>query len=230
HSIPTMSGNIVNIVAAGNAVVFNAHPAASRCAATAVRAYNEAIYRETGIENIASIIEKPSMESFAAICKHDAVRLLLVTGGPGVVKAAMQTGKRAICAGPGNPPVFVDDTACMKRAAKAIIQGASYDNNLLCIGEKEVFALENIADKLMSEMERNGAVRLNNVQLDALTKAAFTFKPGEGGGCPHASVNKDFIGKDPIVLAKAAGVNIPSGTQLLFAETDAGHPFVVEEQ
>jgi aldehyde dehydrogenase len=230
HSIPTLSGNIVNIVASGNAVVFNAHPAAARCAATAVRAYNEAIYRETGIENIATIIEKPSMESFAAMCKHEAVRLLLVTGGPGVVKAAMQTGKRAICAGPGNPPVYVDDTACLKRAAKAIIQGASYDNNLLCIGEKEVFALDNIADKLMSQMEQNGAVKLTNSQLDALTKAAFTFKPGEGGGCPHASVNRDFIGKDPIVLAKAAGVNIPTGTQLLFAETDAQHPFVVEEQ
>lgn len=230
HSIPTLSGNIVNIAAAGNAVVFNAHPAASRCAAVAVRAFNEAIYRETGIENIATIIEKPTMESFAAMCKHDAVRLLLVTGGPGVVKAAMQAGKRAICAGPGNPPVFVDDTACMKRAAKAIIQGAAYDNNLLCIGEKEVFALEDIADKLMTEMERTGAVRLSPSQLDALTKAAFTFNEGQGGGCPHASVNKDFIGKDPSVLAKAAGVNIPSGTQLLFGETDANHPFVVEEQ
>ena len=230
HSIPTLSGNIVNIVAAGNGVVFNAHPAASRCAAAAVRAYNQAIHRETGIENIATIIEKPSMESFAAMCKHELVRILLVTGGPGVVKAAMQTGKRAICAGPGNPPVYVDDTACMKRAARAVIQGASYDNNLLCIGEKEVFALENIADKLMSQMEQNGAVKLSNAQLEALTKAAFTITPGQGGGCGHASVNRDFLGKDPIVLAKAAGVNIPSGTQLLFAETDASHPFVVEEQ
>jgi aldehyde dehydrogenase len=230
HSIPTLSGNIVNIVAAGNAVVFNAHPAASKCAATAVRAYNEAIFRETGIENIACIIEQPTFESFKAMCAHEAVRLLLVTGGPGVVKAAMQTGKRAICAGPGNPPVLVDDTACMTRAAKAIIQGAAYDNNLLCIGEKEVFALAHIADKLMAAMEKAGAVRLSDRQLDALTKAAFTFKPGEGGGCPHASVNKDFIGKDPAVLAKAAGVNIPPGTQLLFAETDKNHPFVVEEQ
>lgn len=230
HSVPTLSGNIVNIVAAGNAVVFNAHPTGARCAALAVRAYNEAIFRETGIENLATIIEKPSMESFSALCKNELVRLLLVTGGPGVVKAAMLSGKRAICAGPGNPPVYVDDTACMKRAAKAIIQGASYDNNLLCIGEKEVFALENIADKLMGEMEKNGAVRLNTAQLDVLTKAAFTFKPGEGGGCAHASVKKDFIGKDPMVLAKAAGVNIPAGTQLLFAETDATHPFVVEEQ
>ena len=230
HSIPTLSGNIVNICAAGNAVVFNPHPSAAKCAAVAVRAYNEAIFRETGIENIATIIEKPSMESFAAMCKHEAVRILLVTGGPGVVKAAMQTGTRAICAGPGNPPVYVDDTACMKRAAKAIIQGASYDNNLLCISEKEVFALESIADKLMGQMEQNGAVKLTNAQLDALTKAAFTITPGQGGGCGHASVNKDFIGKDPIVLAKAAGINIPSGTQLLFAETGADHPFVLEEQ
>jgi aldehyde dehydrogenase len=210
--------------------VFNPHPSAAKCAAVAVRAYNEAIFRETGIENIATIIEKPSMESFNTMCRHESVRLLLVTGGPGVVKAAMQTGKRAICAGPGNPPVYVDDTACMKRAAKAIIQGASYDNNLLCIGEKEVFALESIADKLMEQMSQNGAVRLTNAQLDALTKAAFTITPGQGGGCGHAAVNKDFIGKDPIVLARAAGVNIPAGTQLLFAETDANHPFVVEEQ
>jgi aldehyde dehydrogenase len=230
HSIPTLSGNIVNICAAGNAGVFNPHPAAAKCAAHAVRIYNEAIYRETGIENIACTVEKPTLDSFNAICKSEVVRLLLVTGGPAVVKAAMQTGKRAICAGPGNPPVLVDDTACMKRAAKAIIQGASYDNNLLCIGEKQVFALEDIADQLMSQMELNGAVRLTNAQLDALTKAAFTFKEGQGGGCAHASVNKEFIGKAPAVLAKAAGVNLPSGTQLLFAETDANHPFVEEEQ
>jgi aldehyde dehydrogenase len=230
HSIPTLSGNIVNMVAAGNSVVFNAHPSAARCAAIAVRAYNEAIRREIGIENLICIVEKPTLDSFKAICSHEAVRLLCVTGGPMVVKAAMQTGKRAICAGPGNPPVLVDDTCCLKRAAKAIIAGAAYDNNLLCIGEKEVFALDTIADKLMTRMEENGAVKLNSNQLDRLTKAAFTFKEGQGGGCAHASTNKDFIGKDVAVLAKAAGVDVKPETQLLFAETDAQHPFVQEEQ
>jgi len=230
HSIPTLSGNIVNICAAGNSVVFNAHPSASRCAATTVRAYNEAIYRETGIENICCVIEKPTLDSFNALCKHENTRLLLVTGGPMVVKAAMLTGKRAICAGPGNPPVLVDDTCCPTRAAKAIISGAAFDNNLLCIGEKQVFVLESVADKLMQKMSENGAVKLNSAQLDSLTKAAFTITPGQGGGCAQAHTNKDFIGKDPSVLAQAAGVNIPSGTQLLFAETDAKHPFVEEEQ
>jgi aldehyde dehydrogenase len=230
HSIPTLSGNIVNIVAAGNAVVFNAHPSAARCAAMAIRAYNQVIVRETGIDNLCCIIEHPTLESFKALCVNENIRLLCVTGGPGVVKAAMQSGKRAICAGPGNPPVLVDETACLKRAARAIIQGAAYDNNLLCIGEKEVFALDRIADKLMTEMEGNGAVRLNAAQLERLTKAAFVFKEGHGGGCPEPVVNKDFIGKDPSVLAQAAGLNVPDKTQLLFAETEAGHPFVVEEQ
>jgi aldehyde dehydrogenase len=230
HSIPTLSGNIVNIVAAGNAVVFNAHPSAARCAAVAVRAYNEAIYRETGIENIACIIEKPTLDSFNALCKNDYTRLLLVTGGPMVVKAAMQTGKRAICAGPGNPPVFVDDTCCPTRAAKAIISGAAFDNNLLCIGEKQVFVLDSVADKLMQRLAENGAVKLNPAQLASLTKAAFTIKEGQGGGCAQAHTNKDFIGKDPGFLAQAAGINLPAGTQLLFGETDAMHPFVQEEQ
>ncbi len=230
HSIPTLSGNIVNICAAGNAVVFNAHPSAAKCAAVAVRAYNEAIYRETGIENIACIIEKPTLDSFNALCKNENTRLLLVTGGPMVVKAAMQTGKRAICAGPGNPPVFVDDTCCPTRAAKAIISGAAFDNNLLCIGEKQVFVLESVADKLMQRLSENGAVKLNAAQLASLTKAAFTIKEGHGGGCAQAHTNKDFIGKDPGFLAQAAGINLPAGTQLLFGETDAMHPFVQEEQ
>ena len=230
HSIPTLAGNIVNIVAAGNAVVFNAHPAAARCAAMSVRKFNEAIHRATGIENIACIIEQPTFDSFKEMCANENVRLLCVTGGPGVVAAAMQTGKRAICAGPGNPPVLVDTTADIDRAARCVVQGAAYDNNLLCIGEKQVFVLDSVADAFMSAMERHAAVRLNGAQLDALTHAAFVFPEGQGAGCGHAATNKDFIGKDVPVLAQAAGVNAPAGTQLLFAETSADHLFVEEEQ
>ncbi len=230
HSIPTLAGNVVNIVGAGNAAVFNAHPAASKCAAMAVRVFNQAIERETGIQNLVCIIEEPTFDSFKEMCAHEAVRLLCVTGGPGVVKAAMQTGKRAICAGPGNPPVLVDDTACMKRAAEAVIQGATYDNNLLCIGEKEVFVLDRVADEFMSALERAGAFRLRDQQLNELTEAAFEFKANEGAGCPEPVVNKELIGRDASVLAEAAGINLSVGTELLFAETDADHPFVKEEQ
>ena len=230
HSVPTLSGNVVNMVAAGNSVVFNAHPAAAKCAAMAVREYNRAIERELGIANLITIVEEPTLDSFKAICNHEAVRLLCVTGGPAVVRAAMQTGKRAICAGPGNPPVLVDDTGCLKRAAKAIIQGAAYDNNLLCIGEKEVFVLDSVADGLMNQLESQGAIKLNGAQLERLTQAAFTFKEGQGAGCPEPIVNKALIGKDASVLAQAAGATVPEKTELLFAETHKDHPFVMEEQ
>jgi aldehyde dehydrogenase len=230
HSIPTLSGNVVNMVAAGNAVVFNAHPAASRCAALAVRVYNEAIHRETGIENLITIIEQPTLESFKAMCANEHVRLLCVTGGPGVVKAAMQTGKRAICAGPGNPPVLVDTTADLERAARSVIQGGAYDNNLLCIGEKEVFVLDAVADQFMAALERQGAVRLTASQLERLSKEAFGFKPGHGAGGPEPVLNKQLVGKDATHLAQVAGTSVPDQTQLLFAETDASHVFVLEEQ
>lgn len=230
HSIPTMACNIISMAAAGNAAVFNAHPGAYKCAVTAARFFNQAIHRELGIENLACIVEPPTLESFGAIAKNEHVRLLCVTGGPGVVKAAMASGKRAVCAGPGNPPVLVDGTSCLDNAAKCVVFGAAYDNNLLCIGEKEVFVLEPFFDKFMAALEKHGAYRLNSSQIETLAKAAFVFPPGQGAGCPHPVVSRDLIGKDPEVLARAAGATIPRGTQLLIGETSADHLFVEEEQ
>lgn len=229
HSIPTLSGNVINIVAAGNAVVFNPHPGGARSAALAVRAYNEAIFAATGIENLVCTIEEPSLDSFNALCAAPEIRLLCVTGGPAVVAAAMKSGKRAICAGPGNPPVLIDGTRDVDLAARDIIAGAAYDNNLLCIGEKEVFVLDRVADQFISALSRHGARQLNDSQLAKLTAAAFTNKPG-AGGCSHPVLNRSFVGVDPAVLAQHAGATIPAATPLLFAETDANHAFVVEEQ
>lgn len=230
HSIPTLACNVISMVASGNSVVFNPHPNAAKCAAMAAKVFNEAIYRELGIENLVSIVEKPTLESFKAICQSEYVKMLCVTGGPGVVKAAMQMGKRAVCAGPGNPPVVVDETAEIDRAARCVIKGAAYDNNLLCIGEKEVFVVEQVFDAFMAALAKNGAAPLNPTQLDRLTKEAFVFAPGQGAGCPHPVVNKDLIGRDATVLARVAGASVPAGTELLFAETGADHHFVQEEQ
>src|SRR5512142_978968 len=228
HSIPTLSGNVVSMAAAGNTVVSNSHTAAARCAVLAVRAYNQAIHRELGIENAICILENPTIEGFQAMSKNELVRLLCITGGPGVVKAAMNSGKRAVCGGPGNPPVLVDDTVDLDQAARKIIQGSSYDNNLLCIGEKQVFVLASVADRFLQAMAGAGAHRLNASQLERLTKVAFTFPPGQGGGCSHAAVNRELVGRDPAVLARHAGADVPAGTQLLFAETAADHLFVEE--
>lgn len=230
HSVPTLTGNAINMIAAGNAVVFNTHPGAAKCAAIAIRAYNEAIFQETGISDLLTTVNKPTLETFDVMCKHPKVRLLCVTGGPAVVAAAMKTGKRAVCAGPGNPPVVVDETADLDRAARSIIQGASYDNNLLCIGEKEVFVVESVAEKLMEALRKAGAVQLDAGQIDALAEKAFVFPEGKGAGCPHPVVNRDLVGRDAAVLAKTIGLSVPPATQLLFGETKADHIFVEEEQ
>jgi aldehyde dehydrogenase len=225
HSLPTLACNAINMLAAGNSLVCNPHPSGARIACRGVRLFNEAIHAAIGIDNLITIIETPTLESAQAIFDHRDVKMLCVTGGPAVGRAAMRSPKRAIVAGPGNPPVVVDETADFDNAAKSIIAGGAYDNNLLCIGEKEVFAVAPIFDELLDAMARNGAVRLNDQQIATLTKSAF-LKDDKG----HQLVNKDLIGQDAAVLAKHAGVSVPPNTELLFGVTDESHPFVDQEQ
>ena len=228
HSLPTITGNAVSMIAAGNTVVFNPHPSGRKIAAEGVRRYNEAIYRDLGIDNLLCVIVEPTLDSANKIFKHRDVALLCVTGGPGVARAAMQQSKRAIVAGPGNPPVVVDETADLDRAARSIIRGGAYDNNLLCIAEKQVFVVQPVFDAMMAAMERAGAVRLNAREIEALTKAAIA-TAGEGEH-KHDVPHKDFIGKDAAVLARAAGKNIPADVEIVFGETDESNPFVPVEQ
>jgi aldehyde dehydrogenase len=225
HSLPTLSGNAINMLAAGNTVVFNAHPSGANIAAEGVRRFNRAIQQETGLQDLLTIIHPPTLESAAALFDHRGVKLLVVTGGPAVARAALGSKRRAIVAGPGNPPVVVDKTACLDQAATSIIEGAAFDNNLLCIGEKQVFAVADIFDKLMETVGRKGGFRLQASQIDALTRAAF--KTGEDG---KLHVAKELIGQDPAVLGRHAGVDVPKGTQILFGETGEDHPFVENEQ
>lgn len=225
HSLPTLAANAINMLAAGNTVVFNAHPSGGEVAAEGVRRFNRAIREAIGLENLLTIVHPPTLRTAAQLFDHAAIKLLVVTGGPSVARAALASKRRAIVAGPGNPPVVVDATACLDNAARSIVFGASFDNNLLCIGEKQVFAVAEIFDDLLEAMSRHGGFRLTSSQIEALTAAAF---PAGSDGKSH--LNKDLIGKDPAVLAEAAGVRVPEGTQLLFGETGAEHPFVQEEQ
>src|SRR5687768_6827649 len=212
HVIPTLSANVINMIASGNSIVANPHPSGANCAAMAVREYNKAISAKFGIDHLITCIVPPSLESADAIFNHHGIPLLVVTGGPAVARAALAAKKRAIVAGPGNPPVVVDETACLKNAAESIVKGAAYDNNLLCIGEKQVFAVDAIFDKLMSQMEQAGGYILNRSQIDALTKVAFKLDPKDG----KYHVNKDYVGADAAVLAQAAGVRqVPPATQLV---------------
>lgn len=228
HSLPTITGNAVSMIAAGNTLVVNPHPSGKRVAAEGVRRYNEAIHRDLGIDNLICLVAEPTLQTADAIFKHREVKLICVTGGAAVARAALNSGKRAIVAGPGNPPVVVDETADLDRAARAIIQGAAYDNNLLCISEKEIFVVDQVFDPMLAAMERAGAVQLNRHEIAELTRNAI-IQVGEGKQ-RHDAPAKEFLGQDAALLARGAGRTVADDVPLLFGETDETNPFVPVEQ
>ncbi len=226
HSLPTLAINAVNMIAAGNSLVCNPHPSGKKIAAYGAKLFNQAIYEKLGIDNLICVITEPTLETAQRIFTHPDIRLLTITGGPGVVAAALKSGKRAICAGPGNPPVVVDSSADLDNAARCILEGASYDNNLLCLAEKEVFVVAEVFDAMMDAMARAGAFRLNRQQMDELAKICLELNKDSG----HPVANKNFVGAEPQTIAQQVGVSIPPDCRLLFGETGPDNPFIHAEQ
>ncbi len=216
----TILCNAIGMIAGGNTVVFNVHPAAKNLSRFFINQLNQAISQAGGPKNLLSCVAEPSIESANALMKHKGVRLIVVTGGGAVVQAAMTCGKRAIAAGPGNPPVIVDETANIEQAAVGIINGVSFDNNIICTDEKEVIAVSDIADLLKRRMIENGAVEIKGHYLSKLEKLLIT---------DDNHLNREWIGKDASKIADAIGLTVPKETRLLFAEADEKHPFVQHE-
>jgi acyl-CoA reductase-like NAD-dependent aldehyde dehydrogenase len=227
NPISTVTCNAISMVAAGNAVVFNAHPGARACSNRAVQLVNDAIVEAGGPANLVCAIAEPTIESAGAIMGHQGVNLLTVTGGIGVVRAAMASGKRAVCAGPGNPPVVVDETADLEQAGRDIVRGASFDNNIICTDEKEVFAVDSIADELKRVMCRHGAVEIDGAQVERLKRSIFTDRPERGR---HGTMNKDFIGKNAALLLREIGIDAGDEVRLVIAEVEKDDPLIFSEQ
>jgi len=227
NPISTVVCNSLSMVAAGNAVVFNAHPGAKRCSNHAVQLINDAIVEAGGPANLVSAIAEPTIETAQQIMGHRQVNLLTVTGGIGVVRAAMKSGKRAICAGPGNPPVVVDETADLEQAGRDIVAGASFDNNIVCTDEKEVFAVASIADELKQVMARHGAVEIGPAELDRLRRVIFTTPAAAG---KPGKMNTEFVGKNAGVLLQQVGVEAGDEVRLVLVEVDRDDPLVFSEQ
>jgi acyl-CoA reductase-like NAD-dependent aldehyde dehydrogenase len=216
----TILCNAIGMVAGGNAVVFNVHPSAARVSNWFVHLLNEAIVGAGGPRDCVTSVEQPTIDSAQILMKHPLVRLVVVTGGPAVVKQAMNSGKKVIAAGPGNPPAVVDDTANLEKAADAIVRGASLDNNIVCIAEKEIIAVDSIAKELVRHLERKGALVLDARQIKDVEKVVL-----DGD-----HVNKDWVGKDAGVIAAAAGIRGHGhDLKILLAEVDEQHPFVQHE-
>lgn len=216
----TILCNAIGMVAAGNAVVFNVHPSAAQTCNWCVHLLNEAIQAAGGPRDVIVSIERPTVESAQLLMKHPLVRLVVVTGGPVVVKQAMNSGKKVIAGGPGNPPAVVDETAHLDKAADAIVRGASLDNNIVCIAEKEIIAVDAIATELLRRLEAQPVLRLDARQIRDLEKLIL-----EGD-----HVNKAWVGKDAGLIAQQIGISGHGhDLRLLLCEVEEGHPFVQHE-
>lgn len=223
----TIICNTIGMLAAGNTVVFNVHPGAKNCSMQTVALLNKTIIANGGPRNTVTCISNPTIDSAGQLMTHPNIRLVVVTGGGGVVKAAMKSGKRAICAGPGNPPVVVDETADIARAGRDIVLGASTDNNIICADEKQVFVVSSVADDLIKSMLQNNAVLVEKSKLAALEKVVFTEMHGPR---QEAHINRDLIGKNADVILGKLGISVPSSCRLAIVEVDENHPLLWTEQ
>jgi len=227
NPIATIINNTISMVSAGNAVVFNVHPSAKECSIRTVDVINRAIIEAGGPENLIVTMAEPTQESAQALMVHKGIRLVVVTGGAGVVEAAMKSGKRAICAGPGNPPIVVDETADLEQAGRDVVLGASFDNNIICTDEKETFAVAGIADKLLAVMKQSGAAILTASQTKQLENLIFTENRGPRKA---AKINRELIGKNAGVILQKIGMNVPADLRLGVIDVPFDHPLVWTEQ
>ncbi|MCS7151033.1 MAG: aldehyde dehydrogenase EutE [Endomicrobia bacterium] len=225
----TIINNSISILSGGNSVIFCPHPAAKNCSYETMRIINQAIVEVDGPEDLVLTVDPPTVESTQAVLKHSEVKMIVVTGGPAIVKVAMQCGKKTIAAGPGNPPVVVDDTAIFPKCVNDIVEGASFDNGILCTAEKEVILVESVKEKFLYYMRQHpNAYELTTHQMDELAKLAI--KEPARRGHPEGVVNRDFVGRNANVIAKAIGLNLPDSITLLWGVVPNDHPFVWTEQ
>jgi propionaldehyde dehydrogenase len=215
----TVINHAIIMLAAGNSVVFSPHPNAAECTQETMHVINEAIVKAGGPPNLLTAVTNATLRTATELMKHPDVAMLVATGGGSVVKAALSSGKKAIAAGPGNPPAIIDETADVAKAALDVISGTSFDNNLLCIGEKALFVVDSVADETVRELAKSGGCIVEGRELQAVEKVVI--KDGD--------VNKDFIGKDASVILEAAGIRAPANTVAVVAEVPADHTFVIDE-
>jgi propionaldehyde dehydrogenase len=226
----TVISNAIAILAAGNAVVFAPHPSAAGVCQDTMRALACAAVSAGAPAGLITTVSPVTQDTTKALLAHLGINLNMVTGGPAIVKVAMSTGKicKTIAAGPGNPPVVVDETAIFPRCAEDIIFGASFDNNVLCIAEKEVIVVEAARDRFLSSMRNDRrAFELSVSQMDALAKLVIGSAGRDGD---HAVVNHAYVGRNAAVIAKGIGLDVPFATRLLWGKVPDDHPFVWVEQ
>lgn len=227
NGAPTILFNSIMMLAGGNTVINNPHPKTKSVSARVIRDLNKAIVATGGPPNCVCCLKEPSVPSAQALMTHPKIKFIAVTGGHGVVAFATQTGKRVIAGGPGNPPVVVDETADLDRAARCIVEGASFSNCMACASEKEIFVVDSVADQLKENLKRYGAYEISTSQGEELLQHIFKEIKGPG---ERGVINMDYIGQSPAFILKSIGLEVDAETRIVIVETDKDHPLVWTEQ
>ena len=222
----TIINNGISMISGGNTVVFCPHPNARKVSILTVDLMNRAARRAGAPAPLFHTVALPTLEIAQALLRDKRIRLNVVTGGPGVVKEALAAGKKAITAGPGNPPSIVDETADIEKAARDITLGASLDNNIICTDEKEVIAVAMIADRLKEAFARTNAIVLQPHQTERLRAMLFE---RENGPRKYAVIQRKYVGKNIDVILRDAGIPCDPSKRLAVCEVDADHPFLWTE-
>ena len=223
----TIINNGIAMLAAGNTVVFNGHPSAKNVSRLTVSLMNEAAQEMGAPKDLLTTVREPSIDTAQALMNHPLIRLLVVTGGPAVVRAALDSGKKCITAGPGNPPAVVDETADLARAARDITMGGSIDNGIICTCEKEIIVVESVRAPLIEELRRRGNHILDAEEVARVEKVIFEKTRGPR---QTAVINREFVGKTPRTILARVGITVPESCRLAIAPVPVEHPLLWTEQ
>jgi len=216
--------NAICMMAAGNATVVNAHPSAKVCSMKTIELINQAVVAAGGPDNVMTGVIEPTIDTGTALMTHRKVNMVVATGGVAVVRAALRSGKRVVAAGPGNPPVVVDETADMRKAAKDVFEGASFDNNILCVGEKAVVCTQAAIRPFMEEIRKLPVYELSASELSALMQQIVL----TDGGKPH--MNGKFVGRNAAALLESIGIRGREDVYLLICQVPQDHQLLFLEQ
>ena len=216
----TIICNTIGMVAGGNSVVFNPHPAAIKTSLFAVNMINEASLEAGGPDNIACTVIKPTLDTSKVMMSDPDIQLIVATGGPGVVTAVLSSGRRGIGAGAGNPPALVDETADIRKAAEDIINGCTFDNNLPCIAEKEVVAVESVVSELIHYMvSEQGCYLATPEEIKKLEETVLI----------KGALNRKCVGRDAKTLLGMIGVTVPDNIRCIIFEGNKEDKLISEE-
>ncbi|WP_321282675.1 aldehyde dehydrogenase family protein [uncultured Vibrio sp.] len=218
----TIINNSIGMLAAGNTVVYSPHPRSRNVSLVAVDLINRKLAELGAPANLVVTVLEPSIDNTNAMINDPRVNMLVATGGPSIVKTVMSTGKKAIGAGAGNPPAVVDETANIEKAAKDIINGCAFDNNLPCIAEKEVIVVNEVADYLIHCMKKSGAYLLCDKQKIQQLQSMVLNEKGTGP-------NTSFVGKGARYILDKLNIQVSDDIKVILIETERNHPFVVHE-